>query len=170
MEKAKVIVGIDPGWKNLGIALLSVNTDSSLTFVSSKTYNPSSYVNLNEFISALKKEFLLDYDVQTAHIERYVPYAGTFTSESENVNQIIGALSFYLIDAYSCPIRLSRVIDWKKKLVKELYKSKGFSNPSTSLDKKFSMAAAKACVDLSSCGKITDHEADAICLAFSITL
>jgi hypothetical protein len=59
---------------------------------------------------------------------------------------------------------LHRAIDWKMDMVKALHKKKEFENPSSKLDKKFSIAAAKACLDHEHTFA-TDHEADAVCLA-----
>jgi hypothetical protein len=84
----------------------------------------------------------------------------------ERINQVIGALIFYFgyNQTWNKEPLLIRAIDWKTNLVKSLYKKKGFRNPSDKLDKKFSMAAAAACVELNS--KLeTDHEADSICLS-----
>jgi hypothetical protein len=46
-----------------------------------------------------------------------------------------------------------------------LVKTKKFSNPSTSFDKVFSVAAAKACLDTEYEFK-TDHEGDASAIAY----
>jgi hypothetical protein len=56
-----------------------------------------------------------------------------------------------------------RAIDWKSTLCKILVRDHGFTNPGNSFNKEFSLAAAELIY-----GKKlkSDHEADAICLAF----
>lgn len=118
-----------------------------------------------------------DYDIPPplsfARIERYVPY-GINTATSENISYLIGMLQYAIHDhplltfwmgkEKPVNIELYRAADWKVQLVKLLAKNFGFDNPSESLDKKFSMAAAKFIVTDTTIIK-NDHVADAICLA-----
>jgi Holliday junction resolvasome RuvABC endonuclease subunit len=163
---ARFSLGFDPGWKNLGGALVK-QVEGKLSLVSSQALNPSSY-KPGEMISGMVGEFwtqsptLLDY----VSIERYVSYKNVLTPESEHILMLIGGLREFCYDfvADSGRVQLFRAIDWKTELVKTLVKLKQFDNPSQSLDKKFSIAAAKACLDEPTEIQ-TDHEADAICLA-----
>ena len=161
-------LGIDPGWKNLGIALVK-EEEGVVSLVKSAALNPSSLPGKNlpfhliiEFLGE-KPAHRLDY----LTMERYVSYQNVMTAESENILMLIGSLKNYIETWWlqdNSDTILTRAIDWKTELVKTLVKTKGFNNPSTSLDKKFSIAAAHACLDQP--GKFeTDHEADAICLA-----
>ena len=168
----KTFIGIDPGWKNLGFAVSYLNTHTGKVHKSfTCTYNPSSFSNINEFITHLDCDLELTENLVSVTIERYVAYEGIHTSEAENINLVIGALIHYFGGTNSKwaiePV-LVRAVDWKMKLVKALFKKKGFNNPSSSLDKKFSIAAAKAVIDYED-GKVeelaTDHEADALCLS-----
>jgi hypothetical protein len=85
------------------------------------------------------------------------------TTESETITMMIGALILGTDYYTSHEVRLFRAIDWKMNIVKALFKKQGFQNPSDKLDKKFSIAAAKAVANVKEIK--TDHEADAICLA-----
>jgi hypothetical protein len=162
-------IGIDPGWKNLGLAIVAKNESGDLVLCRTETMNPSSYPNVTSFITALHK--VIDSEVMTRHlcgvtIERFVPYGSTHTMESEDICMIIGGLRYYFGNPNTWDVepRLVRAIEWKTSLVKQLFKQKGFDNPSASLDKKFSIAASHACLDEPFEIK-NDHEADAICLA-----
>ncbi len=162
-------IGIDPAWKNLGLAIVKedINT-GELYLVHSCVMNPSTFPTIPDFVNALWKVVLdklfesgEEPCIDSVTIERFVAYAGVSTSETENICMIIGALQ-YLFKAPGC--LMLRAIDWKTTLVKELYKQKSFDNPSAKLDKKFSIAAAKACLDHEH-KFATDHEADSTCLA-----
>jgi Holliday junction resolvasome RuvABC endonuclease subunit len=161
-------IGIDPGWKNLGLAVLTKNLETNeIKLVKSKVFNVSEFGSISKFVDVLD-EFItpLILHVDSVTIERYVTYAGVNTAESENICMVIGALTYYFAGSLSWgkePL-LVRAIDWKTTLVKTLVKKKKFDNPSDKLDKKFSIAAAKACLD-EEVKFDTDHEADAICLA-----
>jgi hypothetical protein len=161
-------VGVDPAWKNLGLSIVREDPDGKLYKVHSCVMNPSTYPNISAFVDALWIEVLnaMKSDghepvIASVTIERFVAYQGVSTSETENICMIIGALQ-YLFKASGA--LMLRAIDWKTSLVKELFKRKGFENPSTKLDKKFSIAAAKACLD-EDVKFATDHEADGTCLA-----
>ncbi|HET8685142.1 MAG TPA: hypothetical protein VFM18_00600 [Methanosarcina sp.] len=159
MSDRKFLVGIDPGWKNLGSAVLEVK-DGCFHLVDSRTWNPSKAPEPfpTEFAKYVNSKAPRE-QVASVYMERYVPYNNTFTAEAENITMLIGALREVLK-----PVHLVRAIDWKISLVKMLAKHYGFDNPSGSLDKKFSIAAATFI--LNGNGEFeSDHEADAICLA-----
>lgn len=162
------LLGIDPGWRNLGYAVLK-QEGQGFRLVKSGVNNPSEKdADFPDFFySQVFRDIIaaddLDPDefpaVGDVAIERYVPYNNTFSAEAENITMLIGGLRQIFN-----PVRLYRAIDWKTALVKLLVKHTGFDNPSTSLDKKFSIAAAKHI--LNNKGEFSsDHEADAICLA-----
>ena len=153
-------IGIDPGWKNLGYAKVA-DTDGVISVWTTGTFDPSSFPHpAQELYTKLHSGELLPAP-DFVHIERYVSYQGVQTAEAENILMLIGGLKQAWVQR---PVLLSRAIDWKTELVKLLVRNKGFDNPSSSLDKKFSIAAAHACLD-KPCEIRTDHEADAICLA-----
>lgn len=164
----KYHIGVDPGWKNLGLSIVEEDTETGLLrLLTSKVMDPSSYLSISKFIEDLDKlitPLILHADSVT--IERYVAYAGVNTAESENICMVIGALSYYFASTqyWNKEPLLLRAIDWKTTLVKVLFKKKKFDNPSDKLDKKFSIAAAKCCLDETT-DFPNDHEADATCLA-----
>jgi hypothetical protein len=164
-------IGVDPGWKNLGLAIVSKRTDTNIiNLLGSYTLNPAElggYIPTCKQISNIVMQTVSadDTDKRIFTMERYVAYNNVITAEAENILMMIGAI---VREADEWDIeketRLVRAIDWKTHLVKQLFKKKQFDNPSTSLDKKFSKAAAMACIDnLKEFNN--DHEADAICLA-----
>ncbi len=170
-------IGVDPAWKNLGVSVIKEEVKTGkLTPVFTKVMNPSTYKSISEFVSDLHDEVHHSLVHEEDHadkshdqtvsvtIERFVAYAGVSTSETENICMIIGALQFMFYSDWGLDALMLRAIDWKTTLVKELYKQKGFDNPSAKLDKKFSIAAGVACLDVEVKFK-TDHEADATCLA-----
>lgn len=183
MKVFRYHVGIDPAWKNLGLSIVKEEIKTGeLTLLSSHVMNPSEYKTIPEFVQRLEglvhvemakdvcsgePEFTGTIDSVT--IERFVAYAGVSTSETENICMIIGALQFSFKARYNLDSLMLRAIDWKTNLVKQLFKTQGFDNPSTKLDKKFSDAAACACVGLDK--KLpTDHQSDATCLASYSTI
>lgn len=183
-------VGVDPAWKNLGLAIVKEEVETGeLHLVHSCVMDPSKSSSISKFVETLNDEIYhavyedlfqnedllqeegdeeMEFDVKISSvtIERFVAYAGVSTAETENICMIIGALQYMFASPYTWNTEslMLRAIDWKTTLVKELYKQKGFDNPSTKLDKKFSIAAAKACLDHEH-KFATDHEADATCLA-----
>jgi Holliday junction resolvasome RuvABC endonuclease subunit len=159
-------VGIDPGWKNLGICVCKRETETEIiTVIHTAVMNPSSFLTISEFIAKLDKVLTpLILHVDSVMIERFVAYAGVSTAETENICMLIGALCFYFVSQWDKEPGLLRAIDWKMNLVKALVTKKGFDNPSSKLDKKFSMAAALASVNVT-IPYTTDHEGDAVCLA-----
>lgn len=163
-------LGIDPGWVNLGVSIVEHNkTEDKLSLVGSWVMNPSE-IGFNDLVLALVKK-TYTYHPRNIVIERYAPYKNVNTAESENITMLVGGLRYGLSLPVTNPelskpdMELLRAIDWKIELVKLLHTQTGFDNPSDSLDKKFSIAAAKACLPDEDLSKITDHEADAICLA-----
>lgn len=161
-------IGIDPGWKNLGLSIVC-NDGEKTTRLHTEAYNPSaagSMFKAVEYIVTKCREYIPEKtslnDVHV-YIERYVAYQGVNTAESEQILMLIGALYVSMFALTEKHPNLVRAIDWKTKLVKCLFKSQGFQNPSDKLDKKFSFAAASAVANVDKLG--TDHEADATCLA-----
>lgn len=163
-------IGIDPGWKNLGFAIVRQQSEGEpIELLYSAAINPSEkgIIGTVNYLGTLIEQTLPNLAIPTPDvrvgIERYVPYNNVMTGESENITMMVGAL--YLgMDYYTKnEVGLFRAIDWKMNLVKALFKWKRFQNPSDKLDKKFSIAAAKAIVNVEEIE--TDHEADAICLA-----
>lgn len=171
-------LGIDPGKVNLGAAVVEdcgVHIESplagmpNLTLLGCRTSNPSSSLSLeNSVVETF--EWAGDYKYDSAKkdyltLERYAAYQGVVTSESENITSLIGIYrGFYFAESMTLPT-LYRAIDWKIKLVQLLNSKYGFENPSTKLDKKFSLAAAKFIITTNKELITNDHEADATCLA-----
>lgn len=95
-------------------------------------------------------------------IERYVAYRNVMSPDSEKILMLIGAI-LGEAERRGIPTQAYRAIDWKIGLCKHLVLTRGFSNPSDKLDKKFSFAA-QTCIT----GRKTktDHEADAECLTY----
>lgn len=147
-------LGIDPGTVNIGVAV----TDDEGNLLRSEVLN-SKETGFNATVVQIAL-IRHDYELKTLGMERYVAYKGMHSGASEEILMIIGAIRYAYAD-YS--VSLFRAIDWKPTLCKYLVKHKGFSNPSTSFDKKYSRAAAQCITGQ----KVkTDHEADAICLSF----
>jgi hypothetical protein len=165
-------IGVDPGVKNLGFGLvMSTGVGQNIHLLHSETIDPSELGGIIETTQYIKKlciEHIPEFDAGeiSATIERYVPYNNVFTAEAENITMLVGALAQSFYWEFDAKPDLVRAIDWKMNLVKALFKWKNFNNPSDKLDKKFSIAAARACLfegDKTEIG--TDHVADAVCLA-----
>ena len=162
-------IGIDPGWKNLGLGIVRrPEGEKDIELVYSCTMNPHDCGGILPAVATITQTITDNIDRREMdsvffNMERYVAYQGVQTPDSENIIMLIGAL-YHALHSELTEAGLVRAIDWKTWLVKQLFKKKGFSNPSTSLDKKFSIAAAKACISNEK-EFDTDHEADAICLA-----
>lgn len=150
----KSYLGIDPGWATFGFA--QVDEDGNL--VKSWGSVPRS-LGLSRFI--IEKLPKVDPGSQLV-CERYVAYEGNMNSATEILNMMIGAIQFYY-ESEGTNVKLVRAVEWKTALCKWLVHNKGFKNPSTRFDKVFSKAAAEC---LSGKPIKSDHEADAICLAY----
>lgn len=178
MAKPCFSIGIDPGWKNLGLAIVKEIPGSHLVEPLLLTaLNPSESKSPELFVltDILRKYIQVTGDSLFEHlcfatIERYVAYANVQSSETENITSLIGTLGMGLFwktqHSLSFQKVLLRAIDWKVPLVQMLAKNTGFTNPSLNLDKKFSLAAAKALLPTINQKDLkNDHEADALCLA-----
>ena len=158
-------IGIDPGWSSCGWAIVDTASGQVL---GSGSYVPKESGSIYYAVKALRdsiKESLseVEYpDIKQVFLERFVAYRGVQTSSSEEILMFIGALT-YFFELQVVPLTLVRAIDWKPKINKWLVKTRGFSNPYDSFDKKFSLLAAKT---LSGKESLNDHEADAVCLSF----
>ena len=148
-------LGIDPGWSSFGYAQVDGNGELLSIYDTGK---PKDH-GITTFISTVlgKPE-----GVVSLTMERFVPYDGMYTTATETVTMMIGALQYHY-ELLGIKVHLFRAIEWKPALCKWLVKNKGFKNPSIRFDKEFSIAAAE-CL----CGKSikSDHRADAICLAY----
>ena len=151
----KIFLGIDPGSTNLGYAFVYKGK-----VFASGTINPSS-MGIVGTVNEVLGDNRLSGD-STLVIERYVAYKGAHNSASENILMIIGAF-VYEFERRGFEVLQFRAIDWKPLICKHLFVNHGFKNPSTTFDKKFSVAAAEA---LSGITLKSNHEADAICLAY----
>lgn len=180
MDKTRISVGIDPGWVNCGVAVVSEEPNFRIKKLASLVINPSK--GDLELVKDLPKtlEELAGFDKSTHHIEyivaeRYVPYNNLFGTETENITMVIGMLRQMFYTEYGVKAGLVRAIEWKVKLAQVMSKHAGFNNPSIGLDKKFSCAIANFMLrsphtkdSKNEDPKIhfdTDHEADALCLA-----
>lgn len=162
-------LGIDPGVRNLAISLI----DDSSKFIAGQVFDvrpPDT--DIRNAIDSVTTMILTvtgsgNKIISSVGIERYVPYAGTYTNNAEEILMLTGAIVYVCqrhVNLIHPPeIRLFRAIDWKPSLCKTLVKTKSFSNPSTSFDKKYSKAAAEA---ITGTPFKNDHLADSTCLAF----
>ena len=157
-----MFIGIDPGWTNLGWGVI----DDDMKYVASGTWNPKNLGHgktgplLFEHISEV-----VGSDIRLAKMlgmERFVYYKGVHNPDSENILMVTGELTA-VATLNNIPFSMFRAVEWKTNLAKYLAMTQGFKNPSDSLDKKFSMAAAEAATGHTF--KV-DHEADASCLAY----
>lgn len=181
-------VGIDPGVKNFGISIITpIWKDPNSSDKTYKTFKVSPFYTKtcdisNGSIVDHVTNILLDCSDQTfgqAHycVERYVSYGNVHSPETERVTSIVGMIEMFLhlknqtkglFNANNIPVNkldFFRAIDWKTELVQNLAKYQGFLNPSDTLDKKFSLAAARFISNDTT--NITDsHTADATCIAY----
>lgn len=149
-------LGIDPGTRNLGLAV----TDGEGKLIRSSVLDMKELGGITKTAQAVL-HIAAQYNTKTMGIERFVPYAGKHSAATEEILMLIGALIFLFETAHH-KVTLYRAIEWKPALCKHLFKTVGFNNPSTSFDKKYSHAAARCITQLD---VKTDHEADAICLS-----
>lgn len=167
---SKLSLGMDPGWKNFGIALLEQTEDKKVKVVKTEVLHPYQ-CDTHWGISELIYNFLLldgndpPFWPDVVGIERFVSYNNVDSAETENILMTIGAAAGYLQRRTKKDPYMYRAFEWKVNLNKFLVKEKGFSNPSTSFNKVFSLAAAKACIDFEYDFK-TDHEGDACAIAY----
>jgi hypothetical protein len=163
-----VSLGLDPGWKNFGIACVRQEESFKVTVVSTGSMDVSS--DPENFVRALTLTLIPEgAKIKDVNIERYVAYANVRSGEAENITMLIGMLryEYYLLgmNGYGkINVNLVRAIEWKTKLVQILSKFTGFDNPSMDLDKKFSLAAARH-ISINKEVITNDHIADAVCLA-----
>lgn len=154
-----MLLGIDPGMKNLGQVYARPSEDNPLKIFVTRADTLD--------VSSSPEEFVKNLDltgISSVGIERYVPYNGVHSTESENIVMLIGGLRQKVYSSEPRPeLSFYRAIDWKIKLCQLLAKHCNFNNPSTSLDKKFSKAAAK-CIVQNHEVLINDHIADAACI------
>lgn len=150
-------IGVDPGTVNLGFAAIEDNKEHPL--VSKGMIDPSK-LTIKATVELLFNS--LPGGNLVFVVERYVAYNGKLSEATERILMIIGAIVFEA-QRRGHEVLMFRAIDWKPEIAKYLFKNHSFKNPSTALDKKFSVAAAKALTGVSD---LTTHTADAICLAF----
>jgi Holliday junction resolvasome RuvABC endonuclease subunit len=150
-------IGIDPGTVNMGIAI----TDDDGKLLYSDVLNSRELGSLYSTVHVVIG-LAAEYNTKTLGIERFVAYKGMHSKASEEILMLIGALQFVFESAHHS-IKLVRAIEWKPTLCKYLVRTKGFDNPSTSFDKKYSRAAAEC---ITGQKLKTDHEADAVCLSY----
>lgn len=152
-------LGIDPGTKNIGVAVTSDTGKLLYGQIWSLDENRAEgMLTLAGRVRYLCGEF----KVTTAAIERFVAFKGIHSKASEDILMLIGCL-WYAIKTFNQPeIKLYRSIEWKPALCRFLVKETQFDNPSQKFDKVFSKAAATQITK----EKITnDHLADAIGLS-----
>ena len=154
-------IGIDPGWSSCGLSLVS-----GKELVWSGSFVPKDSKSILGAIQTMEYKLNLcekdaNFDIEV-YLERFVAYQGIHSSASEEILMFIGALVYYFQERGDT-VNLVRAIEWKPKIAKHIFRTKGISNPSDSFDKKFSIWAAK---QLSSKDIRSDHEADAICLSY----
>ena len=151
--------GIDPGWQSLGFSVEKNGVGNKFRFLVPSSF--SSYTSLLDELVALSQNELPSF----IFMERFVPYNNVLSGAGEETLMLIGAVRLWA-EGNKIPVHMFRAIEWKSWLCKWLVRNRNFSNPSTSFDKKFSIAAAKCLLDqLEPGSRITDHEADAICLS-----
>lgn len=175
--RLELSIGIDPGWKNLGFAIVARSeTPGKVKVIATKVFDPS--MGSLIFVEALPKMSLSlvekaglcisNCEIKHLVIERYAAYNNVMTAESENIGMLIGGIRSKFFSACdgmeALDAKLYRAIDWKIKLVQLANKRFGYENPSDKLDKKFSMSMAIFLME-ENYELRTDHEADAICLA-----
>jgi hypothetical protein len=157
----------------MGVAITEYDTETQeIMLLDSRVLCPRD-ISLFGVLSALDALITEHGPISHVSMERYVAYKNVYTAEAENILMLIGGLQASIHIRTGITTTMHRAIDWKTWLVKWLFRNKNFDNPSDKLDKKFSVAAAKACLqrDNNTTGEPyavnfkTDHEADAACLA-----
>jgi len=146
-------LGIDPGIRNIGLALTEGNH-----IVKTKAADLRG-LTLKQALD-LVREFAGE-DIESCAIERFVAYRDLATADQERLNLLIGSIVGWLYERERIEVSLVRAVDWKTSLSHKYYKE-GFRNPSTSFDKKFDLALCKFVFGEE---PKTDHEADAALLS-----
>ena len=149
-----IVLGVDPGWAKCGFAILE-EKDGKFTLIDSRVLSPKT-LGLIGYSNHLK-DLTYPYQEQIASsgVERYVVYRGIKATHVEEITMVVGATAVSLPK----PLFLLRAVEWKNYLLHKLK----LSTNEGKLDKVFSFQAAEAIV-----GKApkTDHEADAIAIAY----
>ncbi len=159
-----VYLGIDPGEVNLGWFLLS---EDRVSVRAGGVINFSKFDSLhdatNSLWSCISEKLPEGANIISGAIERFVPYQGTFTNQSERVCEVIGSL-IYCLAAKGINLVKVRAIDWKKSICQYLFLTERFTNPSSSFDKVYSKAVASHITN----GLVfkVSHDADACGIAF----
>jgi hypothetical protein len=159
-----VYLGIDPGEVNLGWFLLS---EDRVSIRAGGVINFSKFDSLHDatnFLwSCISEKLPEGANIISGAIERFVPYQGTFTNQSERVCEVIGSL-IYCLAAKGINLVKVRAIDWKKSICQYLFLTERFTNPSSSFDKVYSKAVASHITN----GLVfkVSHDADACGIAF----
>jgi Holliday junction resolvasome RuvABC endonuclease subunit len=112
---SKTYIGIDPGWKNLGLAVLEYFDDKTLKSKISHTLDPSSFTSITKFVDYMDSVIApLTTSLSGVTIERFVAYNTIHTAESEKINMLIGALCYYFgcKHLWNVEINLVRAIEW----------------------------------------------------------
>lgn len=157
----KYYLGVDPGWTNLAFAWLSEDGHLTTGCLIPKDLKGAITPNLVEdAVDANKDESV---ELCGMMMERFVYYDGVHNPNSEQILMVTGQMQFWAKDRYDVTPVMIKAFDWKNRLSKHLYK-KGFRNPSERLDKEFSLAAAEFIFPEHNF--LTDHEADAACMAY----
>lgn len=167
MPETTYHLGIDPGVKNLAIALI----EGSGRLVKGKSFDmmpdgvdilgaiPNLYSSLREVWDEQK--------ITSVGIERFVPYKGVHSASTENIllltGVLIGICQTRLNIGPPPEIKLLRAIEWKSRLCKHLVRTRQFDNPSSTFDKVYSKAAAQVITNETF---KNDHVADATCIAY----
>ena len=157
----RVFLGVDPGFTDLAFSAMKEDGEILVTGVLCPKELACGKTPIH-IQRALEKAGVTD--VIGASYERYVTYDGKSNPRSEEILMVTGELRFWLSDRFLLAPHMWRAIDWKNRMSKHIYK-KGFRNPSTRLDKKFSIAAAEFVFP--DYEFMSDHEADASLLAYT---
>lgn len=155
-------LGVDPGPVNTGWSIRSKSGSAMACGVFNPSKSDSIIRAADDLLKIVKAARPIDLPIQVACVERYVAYKGINTN-AEGILLFIGSL-LHALQSDGITILTARAIDWKPAVCKSLYKAKDFRNPSDKFDKKYSIAAAECIIGREL--KRTNHEADAICLAY----
>lgn len=153
----KWFFGCDPGWTNLAYAFISEDDDLITGVLVPKDIKGACLTPFLVHDNIGPKDTIV-----SAAMERFVYFKGVHNPDSERILMVTGQMQFWLAREFNQVPMMFRSYDWKNTLSRHLFK-KGFRNPSESLDKEFSIAAAEFIFEQEF---DTDHEADAACLAY----